>query len=194
MWIIAGQYRKRRLLSPSGEQTRPTASQLREAVFNICQSQARGAHFLDLFAGSGAMGLEALSRGALSATFVEHHPHALRCIRENIATLGVAAQAKIVPGHVEGCLSMLWRQGKSFDIIYADPPYAKCSNENNSHVAHLIQWLDRHPLLVPGGLLFVEESADVASISQDLQQLVLRSSRRIGAARLTLYEYCSSIC
>ena len=122
MRIIAGQYRGQRLKAPKGPQTRPTASRLREALFNICQNRIERARFLDLYAGSGAMGFEALSRGAESAVFIDAHKEAIQCIEANAASLQVQSQIQVFRGEAIATLAWLEKQGDPFDIIYADPP------------------------------------------------------------------------
>ena len=119
MRVTGGILKNRVLKSPKGDTTRPTSEKLRLAVFNKLQSRIEGATFLDLFAGSGAMGLEALSRGALKATFVENHPEALKALFANIAALGLEASSKVIKHNAHKVLSKLG----SFDLIYVDPPY-----------------------------------------------------------------------
>lgn len=191
MFIIAGLYRRHRLSVPKGSQTRPTASRLREALFNICQHSIEGAHFLDLFAGSGAMGLEALSRGAQSATFVDTHREAIRCIQQNVAHLQVQSQAQILHGEVFTVLKLLEKQGKAFDIIYADPPYktpVSSASPTTFYSHKIIQWIDTHRLLAPGGVLFIEEDFHSQPQLDQLTTLKLNDSRRMGHAALQQYQ------
>ncbi len=187
MFIIAGLYRRQRLVSPKGMSTRPTASRLREAVFNICQQEIEGARFLDLFAGSGAMGFEALSRGAQSVTFVEANKETIQCIRENAAHLKVESQCRIFKGEVFATLEWLERQGESFDLIYADPPYHTLSS-SFSYSTQVIQWMDEHALLKTGGFLFMEEDFRYPPSLDGLRHLELKSSRRMGQALLQQYQ------
>ena len=105
--IIGGKHKKRKLVAPTSGLLRPTTSQLRESVFNICQHRIEGVRFLDLFAGSGAMGLEALSRGAAHATFVERGSFSLKSIKKNIITLGELKHTTVVPGDVLTVLPLL---------------------------------------------------------------------------------------
>lgn len=191
MFIIAGLYRRQRLSTPKGSQTRPTASRLREALFNICQHAIEGARFLDLFAGSGAMGLEALSRGAQSATFIDSHRDAIRCIQQNVAHLQVQSHSQILCGEVFNLLKSLEKQGKVFDIIYADPPYQTPVSQavpTLFYSQQIIQWIDTHRLLVPGGLLFVEEDFHSQPRLDQLTTLRLHDSRRMGHAALQQYQ------
>lgn len=189
MFIIAGLYRRQRLMSPKGEQTRPTSNRLREALFNICQHTIDGSRFLDVFAGSGAVGLEALSRGAQSATFIDAHKEAVRCIKGNIDHLNVQNQCQVLLGESLAMLQLLERQGKNFDIIYADPPYRTLAPRSSLfYSSEVIQWIDKHGLLVPGGLLFIEEDFQFQPQIDSLQTLQLVDSRRMGPAALQQYK------
>lgn len=124
MRIIAGRFRSRRLAAPAGEATRPTSDRLRETLFNVLAPRIEGAAFLDLYAGSGAVGIEALSRGAASAVFVESAPAALKILRANLATLGITEGYKIQAGPVGGFLRRSFTGAPpAFDVIFLDPPY-----------------------------------------------------------------------
>lgn len=118
MRVVAGAYKGRRLHAPAGAATRPTSDRVREAVFSIL-GPLEGLHALDLFAGSGALGIEAASRGAASVTFVESDPRALRAIRRNLDELGL--EAEVVR---RDALSYLDRPGGRFDLVLVDPPYS----------------------------------------------------------------------
>lgn len=187
MYIIAGLYRKQRLAAPKGAETRPTASRLREALFNICQQTIDNAHFLDIFAGSGAMGFEALSRGAQSATFIDSSKEAIRCIRQNAEQLKVEKQCQILHGEAFTMLKKLERQGQIYDIIYADPPYGLLSSDAALYSEAIIHWIDAHSILAPGGILFVEEEVRHQPILDNLKTLQLKDSRRMGPAMLHQY-------
>jgi len=115
--IVAGEHRGRRLKAPRGARTRPTADRVREAVFSIL-GDIDGARVLDLYAGSGALGIEALSRGAASAVFVERDPRALEAIRANLAAIG--AEPTVVRADA---LRFLARAPGHFDVVFIDPPY-----------------------------------------------------------------------
>lgn len=192
MFIIAGLYRRQQLKSPKGDQTRPTSSRLREALFNICQHSIEESRFLDLFAGSGAMGFEALSRGAKSTTFIETNRDAIHCIESNMEHLKVRPHCQILRGDVFAMLQLLEKKGKQFDIIYADPPY-RTSAPGSTHFysKEIIDWVDRHALLIPGGLLFIEEDFRFQPQFEQLQTLTLISDRRMGPAVLQQYKKIS---
>jgi 16S rRNA (guanine(966)-N(2))-methyltransferase RsmD len=124
MRIIAGSFRSRTLNAPAGLDTRPTSDRLRETLFNVLAPRIQGAAFLDLYAGSGAVGIEALSRGASQVTFVERAPAALSVLRANLEKLGVTAGFRIQPGSVKAFLQRSnTRQALQFDLVFLDPPY-----------------------------------------------------------------------
>lgn len=189
MFIIAGLYRRQRLKAPKGPQTRPTASRLREALFNICQHKIETARFLDIFAGSGAMGFEALSRGAQSAAFIDSHKESIHCIESNASHLKVQQQTLIFRGEAMAMLKLIEKRGLKFDIIYADPPYNTLApGETLLYSAQIIEWVDTHAILNPGGLLFVEEDARSEPQPGPLATLALKDSRRFGPAVLQQYQ------
>ena len=155
--IIGGQFRNRLLKTPKGPQTRPSLGILRKAVFDILQEEIIDANFLDLFAGAGSMGLEALSRGAKHATFVDLDRYALSCIRENIATLNVGQECTILQSDASVALSRLGKKQEQFDIVYIDPPYA--ASAQKSLLLSLLSQLETQNLLKENAIVFAEEGA-----------------------------------
>jgi 16S rRNA (guanine(966)-N(2))-methyltransferase RsmD len=123
MRIIAGTFRSRPLQAPAGLATRPSSDRLRETLFNVLAPRIEGAHFLDLYAGSGAVGLEALSRGAEHVVFVEHVPAALKVLQANLARLRLTAGFSIQSGSVGAYLRRALPESKRFDLVFLDPPY-----------------------------------------------------------------------
>jgi 16S rRNA (guanine(966)-N(2))-methyltransferase RsmD len=124
MRIIAGTFRSRTLEAPPGLATRPTSDRLRETLFNVLAPRIAGSFFLDLYAGSGAVGIEALSRGAAHVTFVERAPAALSALRDNLAKLGLTAGFRIHAGGVAAFMRKLKPiPGHCFDLVFLDPPY-----------------------------------------------------------------------
>lgn len=122
MRVIAGSFRSRTLHTPAGLATRPTSDRLRETLFNVLAPGTQGAAFLDLYAGSGAVGIEALSRGAARVVFVERAPAAIRVLRANLEGLGLTEGYRIVAGSVGGYLRNP-EGSPPFDVVFLDPPY-----------------------------------------------------------------------
>lgn len=124
MRVIAGTARSLKLKTINGLATRPTTDKIKETLFNMLQQEIYGCQFLDLFAGSGAIGIEALSRGAARAVFVEEARRAVACIRENLAFTRLAARAEVICARAHSAPDLLAGQG-CFDLVYMDPPYGK---------------------------------------------------------------------
>jgi len=179
MRIIAGSHKGARIFAPKGRETRPTGDRVREAAFNLIgPGYVEEANVLDLFAGSGAMGLEALSRGAAHATFVESERDACRTINRNLDKLGLDG-ATVLCQDALTALRADARGGTRYDLVLVDPPYQRFSSLQNALIQHLPE------ILAPNGLLLVETAA---AEEPDLP-LAKRTSRRYGAARLTLFEH-----
>jgi 16S rRNA (guanine(966)-N(2))-methyltransferase RsmD len=152
--IIAGTLRSRSLQAPPGLATRPTSDRLRETLFNVLAPRIRGAAFLDLYAGSGAVGMEALSRGADRVTFVERAPAALAVLRGNLAKLGLTAGFRIQPSSVGAFLRRLpTGQAAAFEVVFLDPPYDAAQEYEST-----LNLLGAPPagLLAPGALVIAE--------------------------------------
>src|SRR5579862_9871853 len=118
MRVIAGTFRSRILQAPEGLATRPTSDRLRETLFNVLAPRIEGATFLDLYAGSGAVGIEALSRGAREAIFVEQAAAAMKAIRANLASLGIRGNYALEPRSAAAALERLAEQGRTVDIVF----------------------------------------------------------------------------
>ncbi len=175
MRIIGGAWRGRSVEAPPGQSTRPTADRVRETLFSMLASRLgtfEDLRVADLFAGSGALGLEALSRGATSAVFVESDAKAAAAVKRNAEKLGAADRVRIIGG---SALSL--PRWEPFDLIFADPPYAPGSASAVVHSVVNAGWLAR------GGWLSVEtQRGDTV----DPDELALDSARDVGGARLTL--------
>ena len=175
MRIIAGDWRARPLQAPGGQGTRPTADRTRETLFSMLVSRLgsfEGLRVADVYAGSGALGLEALSRRAAHATFVETDPGALAAIRANVSALKAADRIEILP-----LSATKLAPSQPFDVIFADPPYAPGSGTAVAEAVRAGNWL------APGGWLAIETEAGEAVIPGDWQ---VEAERRVGRARLTL--------
>ena len=183
MYIISGTLKNKRILTPKGFATRPTTNKLRESLFNICQSYIADSFFLDLFAGSGAMGLEAISRGSKTSYFVDADKESIKCIKENIQTLGVNTKCFPLYGDVFLMLKKLIDQKVQFEIIYADPPY------NNQELSNqLIKLIDETDLLKKEGFFFIEESKETPLEKNNYKSIKLKSERKMGKAQLLQFE------
>lgn len=184
MRIIAGALRGRTLLTPKGEETRPSSSRLRETVFNMLQHEIEDALFLDLFAGSGAMAIEALSRGAKHATLIDQSIDAIQAIKKNLSALHLEKQTTVLRTDFLEGLQRLFAKGMQFDIIFADAPY-----HFEQIGQELIDWLASQPLLIRGGLLLIENSRKEAPLNP---HFTLLSSRRSGKTYLHEYKFIKS--
>jgi 16S rRNA (guanine966-N2)-methyltransferase len=152
--IIGGECRGRKLRPVPGRGVRPTADRIREAVFNILGPSVRDATVLDLFAGTGALGLEALSRGAAAAVFVDRMPDALRTISRNLADLGLADRGRVVRWDLSRNLGPLRNHRPPFDLVFCDPPYGK------GWLGTVLPRLFRAGCLAEGARLAVEHPAE----------------------------------
>lgn len=150
MRIVAGEFRGRRLRPVPGKGVRPTADRIREAVFGILGNRVRGAVALDLFAGTGALGLEALSRGAAEAVFVDRMGEALRTVSKNVADLGLGGRSRVIRWDVSRNLGPLRGRRPAFDLVFLDPPYGR------GLLAPAISGLVAADCLAPDALLVVE--------------------------------------
>jgi 16S rRNA (guanine966-N2)-methyltransferase len=146
--VVAGRFGGRRLAAPPGRGTRPTSDRVREALFSILGARVAGARVLDLFAGSGALGLEALSRGAAHATFVESAPAALAALRANVATLG--ADAEVVRADALRWLRGASTDARQYDLVFLDPPYRRAA-ALGAELSSLLP-----AVLAPGALVVAE--------------------------------------
>ncbi len=162
--IIGGEFRNRLLKAPKGHKTRPTLAIMRKAVFDMLQFIIPQARFLDLFAGSGLMGIEALSRGAVHAAFIDNDRTAVRCIEENLKCLGVQDRAEVHFSDAALALSRFVKKKCVFDVIYIDPPYKL--SQDTSILQELLLFIDTHSMLSAQGVLLIEETTPPALSTQ----------------------------
>lgn len=125
MRVIAGEKRHLLLKTVDDMSIRPTTDKIKETLFNIIQFDIAGKKFLDLFAGSGAIGIEALSRGAVKATFIDNNDKAIKVIKENLQHTELAFKADVIRGDASLCIDNLSKNNEKYDIVYIDPPYGK---------------------------------------------------------------------
>ncbi len=154
MRIITGKAKGVRLNTLPGDAVRPTTEMAKEGVFSAIQFDLAEKSFLDLFAGSGQMGLEAISRGAKNATFVDCSDDSLKVIRKNIEKTGFSSQSKVVRSEYGEFIKSAGKKGMKFDFIFADPPYEK------DLTPELIKRLVRADMVKPGGLMMLETASD----------------------------------
>jgi 16S rRNA (guanine(966)-N(2))-methyltransferase RsmD len=184
MRVIAGQYRSRVLYAPPGLDTRPTSDRLRETLFNVLAPRIEGAIFLDLYAGSGAVGMEALSRGAAQAIFVEKAEPALRAIRTNLAALGVKDNYSVEARNASPALKRLKETGQHLDLVFLDPPYA----QEKEYTATLnLLGGECRSVLAPGALVIAEHEKR-RELDAQYGSLIRYRILKQGDAALSFYK------
>ena len=176
MRVIAGSRKGHTISAPRGRDTRPTSDRVRENVFNLV-GPLEDARVLDLFAGSGALGIEALSRGAASVVFVERDGDAVRTIERNLDRLRLTG-ARVVHDDVVRTIAQEATAGAKYDLVLVDPPYGMLTEIQLRLARHL------PPLLAAEGLLVVETDAR----TEPELPLTVRTSRKYGQTRVTLFE------
>jgi len=182
MRIIAGSAKGRVLKSLKGRAMRPTMDRVRESVFGMLGERVRGARFLDLYAGAGTVGLEAMSRGAAEATFIESHRPAGRVIEENARRCGFESRSRVIIADAGRGLSVLRREGAQFDLVFVDPPYG--SGELGGVMARLTQWPE---MVAEGGLVLVQRSRH-EDLGEQAGAFERMRSMRYGETVVDLYR------
>ena len=191
MRVIAGTYRSRILKSLKGLALRPTSDRLRETLFNVLGSGISGSRFLDVFAGTGAVGIEALSRGATQATFIENHAPSAALIRKNLASLKITSGVTVICADAVNALQSLAARipaaesesnSLQCDYIFVDPPWA--ATEDYSRV---MTYLAVSKILAPGGIVIVEHRKSF-NISESYATLKRVRLLRQGDAALSFYR------
>ena len=188
MRVVAGQYRGRRIQAPTGDTTRPTTDRVREALFSSLFSLRpeifRGLRVLDAFAGSGALGIEALSRGCGGATFAEADRTALACLKANLADLGIGGVARVVSGDVYALAQRGAIPGGPFALLLLDPPYRLDASESIG----LVTALGARDLLESEGLVVLEHAAGVVPPWPEGFALLTRKRYGTTEIDITVYE------
>lgn len=186
MRVIAGIYRSRILKSLKGLALRPTSDRLRETLFNVLGAAVAGSRFLDLFAGTGAIGIEALSRGAAEAVFIENHPPAATLIRRNLESLGIRSGFQVLASDVvrglEKLASQRQRAERRFECVFLDPPYSAAEQYER-----VLEFLSSSDLLASSSIVVAEhrrkfDLPDAAGVLQRVRFL------RQGDAALSFYR------
>jgi 16S rRNA (guanine(966)-N(2))-methyltransferase RsmD len=174
--VVAGAYGGRRLLAPPGSETRPTSDRVREALFSVLGPSLRDQRVLDLFAGTGALGIEALSRGAAQAVFVDRSHKAIGTIRANLAALGIEAEVR--PIEARAALRAASARHEAYDLVFVDPPY-RCAAELGRELSEAL------PAVLAPGARVVTESDRRAPLDLDLP---LADERRYGDTLIRIHD------
>ena len=189
MRVVAGTYRSRQLIAPRGTATRPTSDRLRETLFNVLAPRLEGARFADLYAGSGAVGLEALSRGASFCCFAERAPAAISAIRANLAALRITVGWRLETRAVAHTLERLAETADRFDIIFLDPPYEGTAD----YTATLESIAREHTKVLRPDALVIAEHARRSSLPQGFLQLRRTRVLEQGDAALSFFAISPEI-
>jgi 16S rRNA (guanine966-N2)-methyltransferase len=182
MRVIAGEAKGRRLKAPKGRELRPTGDRVKEALFNILPHDLSGRKVLDLFAGTGNLSIEALSRGAEEAVLVDISRDAVQVIEENLRALKFAAKSQVLTAPVFKSVRMLSRREKKFDLIFLDPPYDK------ELVGETLKAIAAEGLLAESGVVVAEHSVR-EKVQERYGALVLADRRRYGDTQLSFFGY-----
>ncbi|HLH61398.1 MAG TPA: 16S rRNA (guanine(966)-N(2))-methyltransferase RsmD [Ktedonobacteraceae bacterium] len=184
MRVVTGEAKGRKLKAPKTAGTRPIIDRVKTALFDILSTRVEDAHFLDLFAGTGSVGIEALSRGAAGATFIEMSHSVLKLVRENLKITGLADRAETIHADAFKFLQSGQDEKRLYDIIYVAPP------QYHEMAARALGLLDTSPLLAEAGLVIIQihpkERVGVAAVP--LTRLQLTDERKYGSTLLMFYE------
>ncbi len=181
MRVIGGEYRGRRLRAPAGLRTRPTADRVREALFSIIAARVEGARFLDGYAGTGAVGIEALSRGARRCVFIESDRAAARILGENIASVVAGERARIITSPFSTAIRALAAEEGAFDLVFIDPPFGA------GEILRALRLVATGSLLAPAGLIVAQHDSrlELPEVEGAIER---RRSCRYGSSRLSFFS------
>jgi 16S rRNA (guanine966-N2)-methyltransferase len=183
MRIVAGVHKGRRLKAVPGNATRPTGDKVKEAVFQVIGPFFDGGHVLDLFAGSGALGMEALSRGMNFAVFIDKHPKAIHTIHDNLKLLRLTQQAEVYRNDAFRALQLLSGREYKFDLILLDPPYGKVD------MIKLLGEISSSALLRENGFIFCEHDVSLELPRHVNNYTILKQSKYGDTIGVTIYQY-----
>lgn len=175
IYIIGGKYRKKKINFPDNPNLRPTTNRIRETLFNWLMHDIRGAACLDAYAGSGALGFEAISRGANSVTLVENDPHIHQGLKKTIATFK-DENIELIKSDIETYLKNTFKQ---FNIVFLDPPFNKPFPKN------CISQLENNKIILSGGLLYIEFNTEI-ELNQEIWQNI--KTKQAGQVTYALYQ------
>lgn len=182
MRIISGNRRGKKLYAFDGRKIRPTADRMREAIFNILSSRVKDVAVLDLFAGTGAFGLEAVSRGACSAIFIDNHSDAIRLLEKNISACGMIEETRVVKWDIAHDLNCLKGIQSDFELIFLDPPY------HRNLVRPTLLHLHESGAVQPGAHIVIEHSLD-DPLPYDLDCFTRVDQRKYGKSLVSFFDY-----
>ena len=177
MRVVAGKHRSRPLYSPKNSDVRPTTDMVNESIFNIIQNDVIGSKFLDLFAGSGAIGIEAISRGAEKVVFVDNSKESISLIKQNLQML--KEEAQVIFGDFEYALTRL--KNSDFDIIFLDPPY------NFKDIKKILDTIKANNVLAPSGIV-IFESLYEKDFDKNVDGYKIIKSKKYGITAIDIYE------
>ncbi len=183
MRVIAGDVKGRRLKTPKDDRVRPTEDRIKENIFNLLFGPFYGTTVLDLFAGTGHMGIEFLSRGADFCWFCDNHPDSLRLIHDNLSLTGYMNKSEIVNGSFEKCLNLAKERDVQFDYVYIDPPY-----DQKAYYDEAVTIIAQKKLLSTGGRIIME-APDRYEFSE-YEHLTLLRKKTYGKKNIWIYESC----
>ena len=186
MRVIAGKYRSRRLKGPGTIRVRPTSDRLRETLFNVLGPSIADSYFVDLFAGTGAVGIEAISRGARDVFFVESSAKAARLVRDNLASLEIRTGAEVIEADAIRGLERLAARRLIADFIFLDPPYEKADE-----YSEVLEFLDASHLIAPRGIVIVEHLSKM-ELPQRLDRLECTREIEQGDTLLSFYRLAAA--
>lgn len=184
--IIGGALKRKKINSVEGMHTRPTSDRVRESIFNILFDRTRGRRVLDLFAGTGAMGIEALSRGASSCTFMDNSRDALSVLKKNIESLNLKNQATIIPWDIRKNLFCVNDFKAFFDLVFMDPPY------HSDLILPTLDHMKTSSVLKNEAIIVVEHAMD-EPLPSDIPGYIKIDERRYGKTGISILEYASVI-
>jgi 16S rRNA (guanine966-N2)-methyltransferase len=180
--VIAGKFRSRRLKGPGKQDLRPTSDRLRETLFNVLGPSVEDALFVDLYAGTGAIGIEALSRGARRVLLIESSPKATGLIRDNLAALEIRSGFEVIGADALVGLQKIADRHLVADFFFLDPPYEKVEEHLRA-----LEFLDRSRLIAPEGLVIVEHASRM-EVPRQLDRLACTRQVEQGDATLSFYR------
>ncbi|MDR4509713.1 MAG: 16S rRNA (guanine(966)-N(2))-methyltransferase RsmD [Candidatus Brocadiaceae bacterium] len=189
MRVIAGCAKGKYLNSPKGNSTRPIKNRIKESLFNILSGEIPGSSILDLYAGSGAVGIEALSRGAKSCIFVEKERSAIQVIKRNLESTGLQEKANIIQGDVLGIFPFLEKKGITVNLLLACPPYPLI--EKSSYRDKLLIFfslLSRERIVQPDGTMMLQQKTVLFDIPPEATSLELFDTRVYGDTQLSFFR------